>query len=97
MNGALNQFIRDALSKGISKPEIEAKLLEAGWPDDEIQEALSAWADTEFRVPVPRPKPYLSAREAFTYLVLFTLLYASAWSFGELLFQFVNKAFPDAV
>jgi uncharacterized protein YacL len=37
----------------------------------------------------------LSAREAFIYLVLFTCLYISSFSLGSLLFDFVNRAFPD--
>jgi hypothetical protein len=50
----------------------------------------------EFAVPVPRPRPYLSARDAFVYLVLFTTLYLNAYHFGSLLFQLINRAFPDA-
>jgi hypothetical protein len=38
----------------------------------------------------------VSAREAFVYLVLFSTLYASAFSLGTLLFELVNRAFPDA-
>ncbi|TSA49414.1 hypothetical protein D4R47_03875, partial [archaeon] len=48
-----------------------------------------------FPIPVPRPKLYLSAREAFMYLVLFTTLYLTTFNFGRLIFQFVNLAFPD--
>ncbi len=96
MDEALTQFIRKALARGIAKPEIEAKLLVAGWPEDEVRTALSAWADADFPIPVPRPKPYLSAREAFTYLVLFMMLYASAWSLGSLLLDFIERTLPDA-
>ena len=44
-------------------------MLQAGWREDELTNALSAYADIAFPVPVPRPKPYLQAREAFLYLV----------------------------
>jgi hypothetical protein len=56
---------------------------------------MGEFADVQFPVPVPRPKPYLSAREAFVYLVLFSTLYVSAFSLGNLLFQLINRAFPD--
>jgi len=56
---------------------------------------LVTFADIEFPLPVPRPKPYLSAREAFMYLILFTTLYISAFNLGHLIFQFINRAFPD--
>ena len=97
MDETLRQFICEALTKGIPKKEIEATLLEARWPQDEVRNALDSYADIDFPIPVPRPKPYASAREAFIYLVLFTLLYLSAWSLGSLLFQFIHRAFPDAV
>ncbi len=96
MDETLRQFIGEALSKGIPKKKIEATLLEARWPQDEVRSALDSYADIDFPIPVPRPKLYASAREAFVYLVLFTLLYLSAWSLGSLLFQFIHRAFPDA-
>lgn len=96
MDETLRQFIREALGRGISKKEIEATLIKARWPHDEVQSALDSFADIEFPIPVPRPKPYVSARETFVYLVLFTLLYLSAWNLGSLLFQFIHRAFPDA-
>ena len=40
-------------------------------------------------------KPYLQAREAFLYLVSFLTLYISAFSFGTLMFVFIDRAFPD--
>ena len=45
--------------------------------------------------PVPKPRPYLSAREAFLYLILFATLYVAAWNLGSLLFDLINRAFPD--
>lgn len=44
---------------------------------------------------MPARAPYLSAREAFMYLLTFLTLYISAFSFGTLLFQFINRAWPD--
>ena len=88
-------FIHAALEKGVSKPEIEQCLLQANWPADQIRNALDQFADIAFVVPVPKPRPYLSAREAFRYLLLFTTLYLSAYYLGSLLFSFVNLGFPD--
>ena len=49
-----------------------------------------------FPIPVPRPRISLSAREAFLYLLQFSTLYTVAYNLGRLLFQFVNRALPDA-
>lgn len=95
MSDELSRFVREALGRGLPKSEVRAKLLEAQWPRDEVQSALDAYADIEFPVPVPRPQPYLSAREAFLYLVLFSTLYMSAIGLGSLLFEFVNEVLPD--
>jgi len=43
-------------------------------------------------VPVPRRRPYLSARETFFYLVLFVTLYLTAFNVGTVLFQLVDRA-----
>jgi hypothetical protein len=95
INEELLNFVRDALARGLSRPQIEDALLKAGWESDQVKSALTAFAEIEFPIPVPRPKPYLSAREAFMYLVLFTTLYISAYNLGSLIFQFINRAFPD--
>jgi hypothetical protein len=91
----LELFVREALLRGSSRVEIERAMLDAGWTPDQARSAIGAFADVPFAVPVPKPRPYLSAREAFIYLVLFTTLYLSAFHFGSVLFEFINAAFPD--
>jgi len=95
INEELSRFLKDGLERGLSREELKDVLLETGWPPDQVTGALGAFADVSFPVPVPRPKPYLSAREAFVYLVLFSTLYVSAFSLGNLLFALINRAFPD--
>ena len=91
----LDLFVRDALARGQARPSIEAALAAAGWPSEQVRAALAGWAEVPFAVPVPKPRPYLSPREAFLYLVLFATLYLSAWHLGSLLFDLVDKAIPD--
>lgn len=91
----LELFVREALSRGQSREAIEAALDGAGWPREQALSALNAYALVDFPVPVPKPRPYLSAREAFLYLVLFVTLYVAAWHLGSLLFDLINRAFPD--
>ena len=91
----LELFVREALAKGLSKQEVASALVAAGWEDAPVAGVLDAYADVAFPVPVPRPRPYLSAREAFFYLLLFATLYLSAWHVGSLLFNLIERAFPD--
>ena len=44
---------------------------------------------------VPRPTPYVSAREAFLYLIFFILLGVVAWNLGSLLFALIDTAIAD--
>lgn len=97
MHYDINEFVREALGRGIPKAEIQAALRKADWQDDEIRSALAMYADVPFAIPVPKRKPYLSAREAFVYLLMFLCLYISAISFGSLLFHFINRWIPDAL
>ncbi len=91
----LSTFVRDALARDIPRERIATALRAAGWPQDKVDEALAAYAEVDFPLPVPRPRPYLSAREAFLYLLLFTALFLSAFHFGALLFELIEKAVPD--
>ena len=91
----LDQFVREALAKGESKQDIESALALAGWQSEQARSALNAYSDVRFSVPVPKPRPYLSVREAFLYLTLFTTLYLAAFSLGQLLFNLIGLAFPD--
>src|ERR687896_1892870 len=94
-NEELIGFVREALGRGLARPQVEAALRQAGWDAKQVHAALAAFAAVDFPIPVPRPRTSLSAREAFTYLLLFSMLYVVAFQFGSLLFDFINQAFPD--
>ena len=93
----LDLFVREALSQQKSREGIREALLEAGWRPDEITKALNRYAEVDFSIPVPRPRLYLPARDAFLYLVMFAAMYASALGVGTVLFRFIHGAFPDPV
>lgn len=94
-NQTLDTFIRDALNRGEKRERIAAALVAAGWTQKEIDNALDDYADTDIGLAVPKPRPYVSAREAFLYLVLFILLGVVAWNLGSLLFALIDTAIPD--
>lgn len=81
------------MARGASREEIRGALVGAGWDESRVEQALAAYAEGAFGVPVPRPRPS-EAREAFVYLVLFVTMYLSAFNLGNLAFQFINRGFP---
>ncbi len=91
----LELFVREALLQGQPRAVIRQALAAAGWSEDQTRGVLDGYAEVAFPVPVPRPRASMSAREAFQYLVLFATLYFSAYHLGSLLFDLVNRAFPD--
>ncbi len=74
VNDRLIEFVREALSVGQSREHIRAALTEAGWSEHEIAESLASFATTDFTPPVPCPRPHLTARDTFIYLLLFASL-----------------------
>lgn len=95
MSQELYSFVKESLEKQQSRAAIQEALLLAGWQEQEIVKGLNSFAEVDFPIPVPKKKPYLVAREAFLYLVSFITLYIAAFSFGALLFSFIDIWFPD--
>ena len=95
MSQELYSFVKESLEKQQSRAAIQEALLLAGWQEQEIVKGLNSFAEVDFPIPVPKKKPYLVAREAFLYLVSFITLYIAAFSFGALLFSFIDIWFPE--
>lgn len=88
-------FVRDGLTRGVPRAELETALVQAGWKAPDARSAVGRFADVAFPIPVPRPMVNHAARDAFLYLVLFSTLYTVAINFGGLLFELINVALPD--
>jgi len=88
-------FVHEALNAGRSRTEIQQALHQAGWTNTEINAGLKAWDDTAFLPPVPRPRPFVSAREAFLYGLIFIALGMTAWHLVMLGIHLIDYAWPD--
>lgn len=97
MNRGVYDFVKESLERGLGRDAIRDVLVQAGWQEVEVRNALAAFADVDFPIAVPRPRPYIHAREAFFYLVSFISLYVTAFSFGALVFQIIDRTFPDSL
>jgi hypothetical protein len=45
---------------------MEQALLQAGWSPDQVRKALKAYVDVDFPIPVPRPLPSATTRDAWS-------------------------------
>jgi hypothetical protein len=95
LSSELVGFVKAGLERGLPREQIREALLQAGWPSDQVAQALAGYADSQFPIPVPRPSSTASSRETFMYVVMFATLIVSAYSLGNLIFELINRAFPD--
>lgn len=93
MQHTLKEFIAHARSKGMDHQTIRMLLLSAGWKEKDVVEGLT---EATLDMPVPAPEDRGGAREAFFHLLAFVTLYASVVSVLVLLFEYLNRLFPDA-
>lgn len=96
ISAELLEFVKAGLDRGIPKTQLAEVLRSAGWEQEQVARAVGRYADVDFAIPVPRPSIYVTPREAFMYVLMFATLYLSAYHLGSLLFELINKAFPDA-
>lgn len=94
---ALDDFVREALNRGAKPDAIAAELAAAGWAKRDVDAALAQWAVASFGLAVPKPKTYVSAREAFLYIVMFALLGLVAYNLSSLVFALIDRAIADAL
>lgn len=91
----LSDFVRSALAAGHALPRIAAALRQAGWSESEIDLAVSGWLPAGDLPPVPRPAPYVSAREAMLYALLMIALVLVCFHVLRLGFHVIDAVIPD--
>ena len=96
VNEQLDAFVQRGLEQGLERARIEQVLLDAGWPAEQVRQALRAYVPVDFPIPVPRPVPSATTRDAFMYVVMFATLVLCAYQLGVLLFQIIDRLLPDA-
>ncbi len=88
----LREFIQTAKTQGADMAATRQQLVAAGWPTEDVDAALQAATSA---VPVPPPVNVSSGLDVALYFGIFITLYASVIQLGTVLFQLINRAFPD--
>jgi hypothetical protein len=92
MDQTLSSFIAHARKKNMDPATIRMLLLSAGWKEKDIAQAL---VEQTLDEPIPLPPDVGGAREAFLHLFSFACLFTTLISLTVLLFQYLNRLFPD--
>lgn len=91
----LTDFVREALTAGRSRPEIDAAMRDAGWAEADRARALAAFHEG-FTPPVPRPRAGLDPRDLFVQALLFGTLAAGAFNLVFGLHALIDVGFLEA-
>ena len=97
VNEQLDAFVKRGLEQRLDRAHMEQALLKAGWPPDQVRQALAAYVDVDFPIPVPRPLPSATTRDAFMYVIVLGTMVLCAYQFGALVFEIINRLVPDAM
>ena len=97
MSQLLTEFIKDAYRAGKSRTDIMSVLTEAGWSGKQVDEAFSGFSPTNFPVPVPLPRAYISPRYAALNLFFFLVLLLTVWAGDSIIFTFLDYYLPDGL
>ncbi len=97
MQKDLREAVASSLKQGVSREKIEALMMEGGWKQTEVQEALAAFVVTPEAVAIPVRAPVTFAKESYLYLMQMLSYIISSVAFLILWFQYLNVWMPDAV
>ena len=102
INKELVQYVVQLMEKQVTKEQIKNQLVSVGWSEDEAEEVYSQVLITQ-GIPVPSEamrstsEKKSSTLEVVINLFSFILLGIVATSLGVLLYQIIDKYFPDAL
>ena len=91
-------FIERARDRGASDEFISQLLQRFGWPQREIERAFFQVYERLTGYPIPSPPSGGGelAKDAFSYLLTFSMLGVWSQALGQIAFVLINRGFPDA-
>jgi len=95
MNKALQEFLDAAKRQGASDESLVTLLRGRGWPEDDIHRALADHFENRSGVHVPAYKRSGSAKDAFLYLLSFSMLATWTIGLGSVLFTLIDRWIRD--
>lgn len=90
-------YIENAREKKVADEDIKSTLVAAGWPEDQVIQAISQKASSDGLLPPPPPPPipHIGMWTGFVYILFFIALYVLMTSIAGILHQWVDLSVPD--
>lgn len=95
MNKAIQEFLDAAKRQGASDESLVALLRGRGWPEDDVYRALADHFENQSGVRVPAYKRSGSAKDAFLYLLSFSMLATWTIGLGSVMFTLIDRWIRD--
>jgi hypothetical protein len=95
MNKALSEFLDSAKRQGASEESLVTLLRGRGWPEDDVYRALADHFESRSGVQVPAYKRSGSAKDAFLFLLSFSMLATWTIGLGSVMFTLVDRWIRD--
>ena len=95
MNNTLQEFLEAAKRQGASDDSLVALLRGRGWPEDDVHRALADHFENRSGVRVPEYKRSGSAKDAFLYLLSFSMLATWTIGLGSVMFTLIDRWIRD--
>jgi hypothetical protein len=95
MSGTLQEFLEAAKRQGASDESLVALLRGRGWPEDDVYRALADHFEKQSGVRVPAYKRSGSAKDAFLYLLSFSMLATWTIGLGSVMFTLIDRWIRD--
>lgn len=95
MNKDLQEFL-DAAKRQGAAPELLVSLLRGrGWPEEDAYRTLADHYEGQSGLRIPRYKRSGSAKDAFLYLIAFSMLATWTFALGSILFMLIDRWIKD--
>jgi len=95
MNKALQEFLDAAKRQGASDESLATLLRGRGWPEEDVYRALAEHFENRSGVHVPEYKRSGSAKDAFLYLLSFSMLATWTIGLGSVAFTLIDMWIKD--
>jgi hypothetical protein len=91
----LSKFLEAARARGIGEEALVGLLKGRGWPEDDAYRAVASDYETRTGIQIPAYKRSGSAKDAFLYLLAFSLLATWTIAVGSVMFTLIDRWLKD--